>query len=95
MGLLRKRVSIAPNHVGYLYKRNRLFKKLSPGIYYYFDFRWELQAIALSNLNTVITVTNQDGSEIKFENNILDNKVSTSIFNRTNEIYKIEVNIGK
>lgn len=44
---------------------------------------------------TSITVTNQDGSEIRYENNILDNKVSTSIFNRTNEIYKIEVNIGK
>ena len=60
MRLLRKRISIPPNHVGYLYKKNRLIKKLSPGIYYYFDFRWELRAIALSNLSTVITVTNQE-----------------------------------
>lgn len=60
MGLLRKKFSIPPNQIGYLYKRNRLFKKLNPGIYYYFDFRWELQVVILSSLSKIITVTNQE-----------------------------------
>lgn len=60
MGLLRKKVSVPPNHIGYLYKRNRLFKKLEPGIYYYFDPRWELKAIAINKLAQIVTVTNQE-----------------------------------
>lgn len=60
MRLWRKKVLIRPNYIGYLYKKNRLFKKLNPGIYYYFDFHWELEAITLSSLSKIITVTNQE-----------------------------------
>ena len=36
-GTLIRKISITPNHVGYLYRKNRLSSKLEPGIYRFFD----------------------------------------------------------
>lgn len=43
MGLLKKKVkfSVAPNHIGYLYKKNTFEKKLEPGIYEFRDSKNE------------------------------------------------------
>ena len=60
MGLLRKKVAVPPNSIGYLFKKNRLYKRLEPGIYYYFDFKWQLNAVVFSTLEQLVTVTNQE-----------------------------------
>lgn len=60
MGLFRKVVSVRPNQIGYLYKRNKFKKKLNPGIYKYFDFYREIDCLIISTVSKLITVSNQE-----------------------------------
>ena len=60
MVLLRKRISIPPNHIGYLYKKNRLKRTLDAGIYYVIDWWWEVQYVAIPLFEQLITITNQE-----------------------------------
>jgi regulator of protease activity HflC (stomatin/prohibitin superfamily) len=59
MWIIRK-VSITPNHVGYLYRKNRLRSKLDPGIYRFFDPLNEVSVISLPTANRLQTVINQE-----------------------------------
>ena len=56
----RKVISVRPNHIGYLYKKNKLQQKLDPGIYRFFDFFQELDIINIPTISKLITVTNQE-----------------------------------
>ena len=60
MGLFRKVISVRPNHIGYLYKRNQFQKKLDPGIYKFFDFYKEIDVVTIPTISKIITVTNQE-----------------------------------
>lgn len=60
MVLLRKRISIPPNHIGYLYKKNRLKRTLNAGIYYVLDWWWEVEYVAIPLFEQLITITNQE-----------------------------------
>ena len=60
MGLFRKVVSVRPNQVGYLYKKNKFQKKLVPGIYKFFDFHKEIDAVIIPTISKIITITNQE-----------------------------------
>ena len=60
MGLFRKVVSVRPNQVGYLYKKNKFQKKLSPGIYKFFDFYKEIDAVIIPTISKIITIANQE-----------------------------------
>ena len=60
MGLFRKVVSVRPNQIGYLYKRNKFQKKLDPGIYKFFDFYKEIDVVTIPTISKIITVTNQE-----------------------------------
>lgn len=55
-----KRISVKPNQVGYLYKKNKFKKVLEPGIYNFWDFKNELDYLTLSTLSKLIVVTNQE-----------------------------------
>ncbi|NNE99481.1 MAG: slipin family protein [Pyrinomonadaceae bacterium] len=56
----RVRFSVTPNEVGYLYRKNRLEKKLEPGIYDYFDFKRVLNIITLPTTDRIQNVINQE-----------------------------------
>ncbi len=60
MTFWRKKISINPAQIGYLYRRNRLAQKLEPGIYRFFDFNAELEVIRLPTIARILTVTNQE-----------------------------------
>ncbi|WP_019507944.1 slipin family protein [Pleurocapsa sp. PCC 7319] len=60
MGLFRKVVSVRPNQVGYLYRNNKFLKRLTPGIYKFFDFLREFDAVIIPTISKLITVTNQE-----------------------------------
>lgn len=60
MARIFKRISIKPNQVGYLYRKNQLRQQLSPGIYRFFDWNAELDAIALPTTTKLLTVLNQE-----------------------------------
>ncbi len=60
MVLLRKRISIPPNHIGYLYHKNRLKRTLNAGIYHVIDWWWEVQYVAIPLFEQLITITNQE-----------------------------------
>jgi regulator of protease activity HflC (stomatin/prohibitin superfamily) len=60
MGLLIRKVSITPNHVGYLYRKNRLRSRLEPGLYRFFDPLNEISFISLPTTNRLQTVINQE-----------------------------------
>ena len=60
MGWLRKVVSVRPNQIGYLYKKNKFQKKLKPGIYRFFDFHREIDVVTLPTISKIITITNQE-----------------------------------
>ncbi len=55
-----KRISIKPNHIGYLYRKNQFKKRLEPGIYRFFDPFAEIEAIALPTTTKLLTVLNQE-----------------------------------
>ena len=56
----RKVVSVRPNQIGCLYKRNKFQKKLDPGIYKFFDFQKEIDVVIIPTISKIITVTNQE-----------------------------------
>ena len=60
MRLLRKVVSVRPNQIGYLYKKNKFQKKLEPGIYKFFDFYQEIDVVTIPTISKIITVTSQE-----------------------------------
>ncbi len=60
MGLFRKVVSVRPNQIGYLYKKNKFQEKLAPGIYKFFDFYKEIDVVTLPTISKIITITNQE-----------------------------------
>lgn len=57
--MLRK-ISIPPNHVGYLYRRNRLHSKLEPGIYRFLDPLYHISFVSLPTTSRLQTVINQE-----------------------------------
>lgn len=60
MGLFRKVVSVRPNQIGYLYRKNKFQKRLNPGIYKFFNFLREFDAVIIPTISKLITVTNQE-----------------------------------
>lgn len=60
MGLFRKVVSIRPNQIGYLYHKNKLRKRLTPGIYKFFDFQREIDYVTLPTVSQIIAIANQE-----------------------------------
>lgn len=60
MKLLPRKFSVAPNHIGYLYRKNRLSMKLEPGIYRFFDPLKEISLVSLPTTNKLQTITNQE-----------------------------------
>ena len=55
-----RRISIPPNYVGYLYRRNRLDSKLEPGIYRFFDPLYHVSFVSLPTTSRLQTVINQE-----------------------------------
>jgi regulator of protease activity HflC (stomatin/prohibitin superfamily) len=60
MKLLPRKFSVTPNHVGYLYRKNRLSMKLEPGIYRFFDPLKEISLVSLPTTNRLQTIINQE-----------------------------------
>ncbi len=60
MGLFRKVISVKPNQIGYLYKNNQFYKRLNPGIYKFFDFSRQLDAVIIPTISKLISVSNQE-----------------------------------
>src|SRR5436305_3519974 len=60
ISLFRKKLSVSPNHQGYLFRRNRLDRILEPDIYKVFDFFSELELVVLPTTPRLLTVTNQE-----------------------------------
>lgn len=56
----RVRFFVQPNHVGFLYRKNRLERKLDAGIYEYFDYKKFLRLISLPTTNRIQNVVNQE-----------------------------------
>ena len=57
--MLRK-ISITPNHIGYLYRKNRLDSKLEPGIYRFLDPLDHISFVSLPTTSRLQTVINQE-----------------------------------
>jgi regulator of protease activity HflC (stomatin/prohibitin superfamily) len=60
MKLLPHKFSVAPNYVGYLFRKNRFDAKLEPGIYRYFDPLGEMHLIVLPTTIRIQNVVNQE-----------------------------------
>ena len=60
MQKLFKRISIKPNQIGYLYRKNQFDRRLQPGIYRFFDWNVEIEAIALPTTAKLLSVLNQE-----------------------------------
>lgn len=60
MGLFKKRFSVRPNHIGLLYKQNKFYRKLEPGIFKFYDWKNELELISISITSKLLSVTNQE-----------------------------------
>jgi regulator of protease activity HflC (stomatin/prohibitin superfamily) len=60
MKLLPHKFSVAPNHVGYLFRNNRFDVRLEPGIYHYFDPLGERHLILLPTTIRIQSVVNQE-----------------------------------
>lgn len=58
--LLPRKFSVPPNHVGYLFRKNRFDVKLEPGIYRFFDPFAERHVIVLPTSNKIQTIINQE-----------------------------------
>lgn len=56
----RVRFFVSPNEVGYLYRKNRLEKKLDAGIYDYFDYQKVLRLVNLPTANRIQNIVNQE-----------------------------------
>jgi regulator of protease activity HflC (stomatin/prohibitin superfamily) len=60
MKILPRKFSIAPVHVGYLFRKNRFDVKLEPGIYRFFDPLKEIHVVALPTTSKIQTIVNQE-----------------------------------
>jgi regulator of protease activity HflC (stomatin/prohibitin superfamily) len=60
MNLLRKKFSVRPNHIGYLYRKNKLERKLESGVYKFFDWDNQLDLVVLPLTGKLLTVLNQE-----------------------------------
>lgn len=60
MKLLPRKISVKPNEIGFLYRKNRLEQTLEPGIYSYFDPFSHLELVALPTTNRFLQVSNQE-----------------------------------
>ncbi|HEY0101739.1 MAG TPA: slipin family protein [Pyrinomonadaceae bacterium] len=67
MKLLPRKFSVAPNHVGYLFRKNRFDVKLEPGIYRFFD---PLEEIHVVTLPITIKIQNIANQEVLTQDNI-------------------------
>ena len=67
MKLLPRKFSVLPNHVGYLFRKNRFDVKLEPGIYRFFDPLEEMRVVTLP---TTIKIQNIVNQEVLTEDNI-------------------------
>lgn len=67
MKLLPRKFSVPPNHVGYLFRKNRFDVKLEPGIYRFFDPLEEMHVVTLPTTIKIQNITNQ---EVLTEDNI-------------------------
>ncbi|MGB7200715.1 MAG: slipin family protein [Pyrinomonadaceae bacterium] len=56
----RVRFSVAPNQVGFLYRKNQLEKQLEPGIYDFFDFQRVISLVVLPVTNRIQNIVNQE-----------------------------------
>lgn len=56
----RVRFSVAPNQVGFLYRKNQLEKQLEPGIYDFFDFNKVMSLVVLPVTNRIQNIVNQE-----------------------------------
>jgi regulator of protease activity HflC (stomatin/prohibitin superfamily) len=56
----RVRFFVSPYEAGYLYRKNRLERKLEPGIYDYFDYRKVLRVVTLPLSNRIQNIVNQE-----------------------------------
>lgn len=54
------RFSVSPNEIGYLYRKNRLERKLDAGIYDFFDYQKVLKVVTLPTTNRIQTIINQE-----------------------------------
>lgn len=67
MKLLPRKFSVAPNQVGYLFRKNRFDSKLGPGIYRFFD---PLEEMSVVSLPTTVKIRNIVNQEVLTEDNI-------------------------
>ena len=58
--MLRKRFSVNPNYVGYLFRKNKLEKKLEPGIYDIFDWMGYYKLVTIPTTSALANVINQE-----------------------------------
>ena len=56
----RVRFFVSPNEIGYLYRKNRLERKVEPGIYDFFDYDKVLNLVTLPTTNRIQNVINQE-----------------------------------
>ncbi|MEP6848780.1 MAG: slipin family protein [Acidobacteriota bacterium] len=54
------RFSVPPNQLGFLYVKNKLEKKLEPGIYDFFDYSRHLHVVILPSTSRILNVVNQE-----------------------------------
>ena len=55
-----KRISVRPNHMGYLYQNNQFKKKLTPGVYTFFHFFSKIDCVMLPTISQSFSVVNQE-----------------------------------
>jgi regulator of protease activity HflC (stomatin/prohibitin superfamily) len=55
-----RRFFIRPSYFGLLYRRNRFERRLEPGIYYFWDFRSELEVIRMPRAKRTLEVRSQE-----------------------------------
>ncbi len=60
MKLLRRKISVKPNEIGFLYRKNRLEQRLEAGVYSFFDPFSYLELVALPTTNRFLQVANQE-----------------------------------
>lgn len=60
MKLLPRKFSVAPNQVGYLFRKNRFDVKLEPGIYRFFDPLEEMHVVKLTTTSKMLNISNQE-----------------------------------
>lgn len=76
MTLFRKEYQIKPNQIGYLFRNNIFFKKLTPGVYKVWDWKNRTELFCLPQNSKLLTITNQevltkDNVALRFSYNIL------------------------